>query len=227
MRANHAYSKGAAGIFCVAVLGLAGCGSLPVPSRPVVYDFGPGAVAPQASNRMAPLPALSLAEVEVGAALDTTAVLYRLNYSDSQQLRPYAQARWSMPPGQLVRQRIREQLGQRRPVLNPTDGLLTGRAGMTLRIELEEFSQLFDSADSSSGLVRLRATLGHVRPEGVVGVPGERLVAQRSFVVQRPASSADAAGGVRALTQATDAVIEEVDQWILQVQQAAATAAAR
>jgi len=35
-------------------------------------------------------------------------------------------------------------------------------------------------------------------------------------VVQRPATSADAAGGVRALTAATDAAIEELDQWLQQ-----------
>ena len=45
---------------------------------------------------------------------------------------------------------------------------------------------------------------------------GERLVGQRSIVVQRPANSADAPGGVRALTEATDAAIEEIEQWLLQ-----------
>jgi len=60
----------------------------------------------------------------------------------------------------------------------------------------------------------VRATLG----QGGEGV--ERLLAQRSFVVQRPATSADAPGGVRALTQATDALIEEMEVWLQQVEQA-------
>jgi cholesterol transport system auxiliary component len=34
--------------------------------------------------------------------------------------------------------------------------------------------------------------------------------------MQRPASSADAAGGVRALAAATDAAIVEIDQWVQQ-----------
>ncbi len=224
MIAVCAYSTWARWLFVPFFAGLTACTALQPAARPAVYDFGPGTLAPQAGTRMAPLPPLSLAEVEVGAALDSTAVLYRLAYSDGQQLRPYAQARWSMPPAQLLRQRLREQLGQHRPVLNPTDGLLAGRLGMTLRIELDEFSQWFETPSSSRGLVRLRATLGHVRPEGAPGIPGERLVAQRSFVVQSPASSADAAGGVRALAQASDAVIEEIEQWIAQVQ---ATAAAK
>jgi cholesterol transport system auxiliary component len=71
---------------------------------------------------------------------------------------------------------------------------------------------LFETPERSTALLRLRATLGQS------GNGSERLVAQRSFVLQRPASSADAAGGVRALTAATDAVIQEMVQWLEQVE---------
>ena len=85
---------------------------------------------------------------------------------------------------------------------------------MVLRVELEEFSQLFESPNQSSGLLRVRATLGQA------GTVGEKLLAQRSFVVTRPAASADAAGGVRALTAAADAAIGEIDAWVQQVEAA-------
>jgi len=178
--------------------------------RPVVYDFGPGAVSTAGASPLPALPALMLTEVEAPASLDSTAVLYRLAYSDAQQLRPYAQARWSMPPAQLLRQRLRETLGQQRVVLQPGEGVSSSAPSLTLRIALEEFSQLFASADTSAGLLRLRATLS----QGSGG--GERVLAQRSFVVQRDSASADAAGGVRALTAATDAVIADLDQWLRQ-----------
>ena len=181
--------------------------------RPVVYDFGPGAAVPvvaSPSPLSTALPALILAEVEVPASLDSTAVLYRLGYSDVQQLRPYAQARWSMAPAQLLRQRLRETLGQQRVVVQPGEGLPSSAPSLTLRIALEEFSQLFETADRSAGLLRLRATLS----QGSGGL--ERVVAQRSFVVQRDSATADAAGGVRALTGAADAVITELDQWLRQ-----------
>jgi cholesterol transport system auxiliary component len=193
-------------------LGLTACAQLQPQPRAVVYDFGPGAIAEVPGNRMAPLPTLVLADVETTAALDSTAVLYRLGYSDAQQLRPYAQARWSMAPAQLVRQRLREQLGQRRAVLQAAQGLAASRPSMTLYLELDEFSHWFETAERSSGLVRMRATLA--QPEGGI----ERLLAQRSFVVQRPASTADAAGGVRALTAATDALILEMEQWLQQIE---------
>jgi cholesterol transport system auxiliary component len=185
----------------------AGCASLPTPpARPAVYDFGPGGAAPSAPNPHS-LPAIALMQVEAPPALDGAAVLYRLAYADAQQLRPYMQARWSMPPAHLVRQRLVESLGSRRAVFNAGDG----EAPFALRVELLEFSHVFASAVASSGLVRLRATL----TEPAAGT--NRLVAQKVFVVQRPAASPDAAGGVRALAAATDGAIEEIDAWLRQL----------
>ena len=77
---------------------LAGCALPDKPARPALYDFGPGALSPVPTDRMAPLPALALAEIDANGLLDSTAVLYRLAYSDPHQLRPYAVARWSMSP---------------------------------------------------------------------------------------------------------------------------------
>ena len=190
---------------------LTGCALVDKPVRPAVYDFGPGPMASEAAQTAASLGVLALSEVDAGSALDNTAVLYRLAYTDAQQLLPYAQARWSMAPAQLVRQRLREVLGQRRTVLNPGDGNVTGgKPAQVLRIDLEEFSQLFDAPAHSSGLVRLRATL-------VQGsAAGDRLLGQRSFVLQRPAPTPDAAGGVRALTAATNAAVDEIEQWLSQ-----------
>ena len=192
-------------MFLLACL-LPGCSALPsAPVRPAVYDFGPGALTPSAKTNPG-LPPVVLQEVTAPPALDSAAVLYRLAYSDAQQLRPYAQARWSMRPAQLVRQRLRELLSLKRAVVNPGETSVP----LALRVELQEFSQLFDTAQNSSGLVRLRATLIAVK-DGA-----DRLVAQQVFVVQRPAASADAPGGVRALMAATDAAIEEIGAWLQQ-----------
>ena len=88
---------------------------------------------------------------------------------------------------------------------------------LQIRLELLEFSHYFSKPDVSVGLVKLRATLVEVTPTG------EKLISQRAIAVERPAASADAQGGVRALTQATDAAIAEIEQWLL----AAAPAAGR
>jgi cholesterol transport system auxiliary component len=148
-----------------------------------------------------------LQEVEAPPALDSAAVLYRLAYSDVQQLRPYSQARWSMPPAQLVRQLLRESLSLKRAVVNPGEGSVP----LALRVELQEFSQIFETAQKSSGLVRLRATLIESR-DGA-----DRLIAQQVFVAQRPAASADAPGGVRALQAATETAVEQIGAWLQQL----------
>ena len=207
------------GLMFLVALTLAACSALPdKPLRAALYDFGPGLLDTPPATRQAPLPPLALSDISTpGGALDNQAVLYRLAYADAQQLRPYSQARWSMPPAQLVRQRLRETLGRDRAVFNAGEGPALNRSAAlgppprTLQLQLEEFSHLFASPASSTGLVRLHATLVENTPSG------EKLLAQRYFTVQRPATSADAAGGVRALTAATDAAIGEISSWLQQI----------
>lgn len=214
--AARAHSVGMKSVFCLFFLGLTACSTFKAPARPQVYDFGPGTLVQVPTHRMAALAPLALSGVQAVGAVDSTAVLYRLLYSDAQQLRPYAQARWSMPPAELLRQRLREHLSQHRAVLNPADGVLAATPALTLRLDLDEFSQLFETPQRSHALVRLRATLA----QPVAG--GEKLVAQRSFVVQHPGASPDAPGGVHALTAAADAAILEIDQWVQQTTHAGA-----
>ncbi|MCL6456208.1 MAG: ABC transporter, partial [Ralstonia pickettii] len=74
----------------------------------------------------------------------------------------------------------------------------------SLRVELVDFSQVFDRPDASRGVVRLRATVSLAR--GVID--------QRVVQADAPAPSPDAAGGVAALTQASDKAIGEVLDWV-------------
>ncbi len=197
-------------------LALSACSTLvDKPSRPTVYDFGPGPVsAATVATTLAPL---VLGDIQANAALDTPAVLYRLSYANTQELRPYAQARWSTSPVQLVQQRLREVLGQRRSVLGMNDDVALARSQrplpepLLLRVELEEFSHVFSSPGESRGLLRLRATvLEH-------SALGDKLLAQRALVLQRPATTPDAAGGTQALAAAVDAAALEIDQWLAQI----------
>ena len=200
--AARAQCTGSRGVFLIYLCVLTGCAQPGASVRSAVYDFGPGAVsaAPASPARApAPLAPLLITEIESSPALDSTAVLYRLAYADAQQLQAYAHARWSMTPAQLLRQRLRDSPGSHRS--NPQPAL-------TLHLELEEFSQLFDTPTTSVGLLRLRASVTQTRPDG------EKWLAQRTFTVQRPAPSADAPGGVRALTAATDAAVRELDDWL-------------
>lgn len=240
-RAVSAISIRARGLFVVFFLTLSGC-TLPRPaSTPVVYDFGPGALQMPASTRIAPLPPIEITTPQASSALGGVAVLYRLGYADAQALQPYTLARWSMPPAQLIDQRLRAQLSLRRPVIvtgeilqakppqrsasiPPLTAVLPPpppvKPMLNLRLTLEEFSQLFSSPSQSSGLLRLRATLT------LRHASHDTLLAQRSFIVQHSAPSADASGGVRALTAATDQAISEIEQWLAQAAPSANNASA-
>lgn len=213
---RHVRSSVALG--CVLAV-LAGCGALPEkPARSTLYDFGPGLVAPAATATAPAAPTagspaiLALAEVESSARLEGTQVLYRLGYADVNELRPYGHARWSVAPTQLVQQRLRAALSANRTVLGTEESATLARTQgnrpNTLRVSLDEFTHYFESPSASVGLVRLRATL----VQGTAG--GDRVIAQRSFTAQRPAASADAAGGVKALAAASDAAIAAVVAWV-------------
>lgn len=191
---------------------LAACSALPdKPVRPTLYDFGP---VPAAEGRPgADAPALVLHDVEASGSLENNGILYRLGYTDANQLRPYALARWSAPPPRLVQQRLRERLGRERIVVDSSDAAGLARsaaARLVLRCALEEFSHYFESTTASRGELRLRCTV--LQGTGA----GERLLAQRSFAARQEASSADASGGVRALAAATDAVADEIAGWLRQ-----------
>lgn len=204
-RAVAAYLARPVAFFVLILAGvLSGCALPQRGPSPLLYDFGVRSPGATPAAPAAALPPLAIT-VQATPAFDGNAMLYRLAYADGQQLRAYTQARWAMPPAELVQQRLREGLSSQFTVLRPGED-----APRVLQLELEEFSQVFDATDKSSGQLRLRATVRQRLPSG------ERMMAQRTVVVKRPAPSADAAGGVRALSTATDAAVDELAQWLRQ-----------
>ncbi|MPM22267.1 hypothetical protein SDC9_68718 [bioreactor metagenome] len=201
----------------LAAVVLAGCGSiLPTPpQRADVYDFGPGlqqAADPQAQKPLAPIALGDFATT--GLPDGRTAVFYRLAYANAQVLNPYTLARWSQPPATLMQQAVRDRLSPQRAVIygdnNIDQQIKGGKSPTILRAELEEFSQVFSSEKDSVGLVRVRASLVDAHKAG------DELVAQHVFVAQRPATSANAAGGARALAEAAAQVADDIAKWVEQ-----------
>ena len=216
-----------------AALGLVACTSAPQ-GHPTVYDLGLATAPIQGPDNAAhpALPPLVLTDVEAPPVLDGTALLYRLAYHDAQQLRPYAQARWSMPPAYLLRQRLRQQLATHRFVASPADA---GAARLPLlRIELEEFSQVFEAPGQCHALLRIRATLSQAPLNALAQGPGSSpgllaaplapvpaLLFQTSSAQQLAFTPPDAPGGARARAEASDAVAAQLDAWLAQVSPAA------
>ncbi len=161
-----------------------------------VYDLGPGAGTLRDG-------------VEIGVALDvrmppwlvSPGVKYRLLYSGESRLREYGFARWAGMPDDLIEQRLSQQLG-----------LPTVRDGVSvpclLSIDIEQFGQIFSSTSESRGVIIGNARLLDKR---------RSLIASRQIKVERPAQTADAQGGVLALTAATEALAGEMGGWLDQL----------
>jgi cholesterol transport system auxiliary component len=167
-----------------------------------LYDFG-SSVNPVVPNGAAvAMPAVVVTDVTGNAAFDSERMFYRLNYSDPLQARSYANSRWSSTPLQMLTQRLKARVSQAGvKVLSATDA---SNGVPLLRIDLDDFTHTFDSATSSYGQVVLRASL----------FQGRTLIDQRTFNHKVNASSADAAGGARALAQATDALSADMIGWL-------------
>ena len=178
---------------------LAGCATNKA-AEPTVYDLG--SLGPAKTNGVATIAPITVADVTSAPWLDSQMMHFRLSYANDQQPRPYANSRWSMPPPQLLGQRIKARMAQAGvSVLSGSDGAINVAL---LRIEADDFTQRFDSPGSSDVHVAWRASLFN----------GRLLVAQKTFEQQRPAAGADAAGGARALAITTDALIGDMMTWL-------------
>jgi len=165
------------------------------------YDFGLPRPDKEANPRLQH--DLLVAGLTAPAWMDNTGIYYRLAYQDATRPQAYAQSRWVMPPAALLGQNLRASIARanKAAVFTPADGV---RADYTLRLELEEFSQVFDAADKSRAVLRLRASL----------VRNRVVVAQQGFSIARAAATPNAEGGVRALIAASDEAGNALIDWL-------------
>lgn len=135
---------------------MAACTGLPkVAPSYAVHDFGgPEPVAARSLG----FP-LRNVEVVVPPWLASTAMQYRLAYAQATRRQAYVESRWAAQPAQLV------ELALKRAIR-------TGEAGAggacRLRVELDEFAQVFDGEAVSRGVVEARAVLLAPRTDQII-----------------------------------------------------------
>jgi cholesterol transport system auxiliary component len=160
-------------------------------------DFGlpPSPATPE--PRLAGL----FAQVQVLAPswLEGTAIDYRLAYETPGELHGYALNHWVAPPAVLLAQRVQQRLAGAMERAPP------GLADLQLRVDLEEFTQVFDDPQSSHVALQARASLLDRRQRV--------LLATRRFDLQRPAPQASAAGAAAGLREAADDFARELLAW--------------
>ena len=188
---------------------LTGCAITTQNEKPVsVYDFG----LPQISSKNSTTDdqqhlsrSLLVAEAKSPVWLNNNTIQYRLAYRDPTQSYKYANSRWSASPATLLTHHIRNNISitTNNKVLSSTDSV---RADFILRLELEEFSQIFDAIDNSHVLIKLRASL--------INRSSRLLKAQHSFNIKLAAPTANAAGAVKALAKSSDKLTGELINWL-------------
>ena len=187
---------------------LGACVGVPRNTPPVaIYDFGlPAArlVADGSWSRLA-------LEVKSPPWFDSLNVDYRLAYEDPFKQREYAGSRWAGAPGILLAQRLRQQLGTVSVSGNTQSDCL-------LRVELQEFSQVFDSPQRSRGVLQGSVSLIDVK---------RQLVAERQLAIEKLAATADAQGGIDALVAAGSELGQKIADWLAGLEKASALKSCR
>ena len=184
------------------------CTLSPQLSEPVaIYDFGlqqtnANPIAKQSSTKT---PSLLLTEVASSIWLDNHAIHYRLAYHNATQRYSYANSRWAATPAALLTRQIgnRLMMDTDYKIVSANDGV---HAEYALHSVLEDFSQVFYSADESHAIIHLHISLIERRTRS--------LRAQRQFMIQKTASTADAVGAVHAMIEASNQLNDEIVDWL-------------
>jgi cholesterol transport system auxiliary component len=174
----------------IAAIAVTACSIAPTTAATTLYDFGP------TSGGGVLIATLITVRVQAPPWLNTTGIVYRLEYRDPARVASYRDSRWAASPAELLAERIRQQAsrGSRAP---HTAGL---------RVDVEEFCQAFSSPERSRAVVRARGAL--------VDLTSGRVLRHRAFAVEVDAESADAAGGAHALARAAQQMTESLLSWV-------------
>lgn len=156
------------------------------------YDLGPRAELRAGTPRLVPM----ALEVRAPLWFDSMGINYRLAYAEPARLREYSRARWAGPPAQLIQQRLARDLA-----LVPAG---QSQAACLLRLDIDEFSQVFVSSAASSAVLQSRVQWLD---------RGRNRLAERLVNIEKPAASSDSAGGVQAMTAAVAELSRRLQTW--------------
>lgn len=196
-------------LFMLSACLLPGCVAFNKSQSPIsIYDFGMQYAQPAKPMPQQPIQyrkSLLIADATAPSWLDNNAIHYRLLYHNPTQSYTYASSRWIAAPAALLTQQIRNRI-----VASTNEQVIkdnsTAKTDYALHIELEEFTQLFETTDVSHIVIGLRASL--------VERNTRRLLAQKDLSITEKTPTADAAGAVFALSSASNRLINELVDWL-------------
>lgn len=167
----------------VALALLAGCAGNAADSTPRTFDLGIAAPA-------AKFPALRVA-ARAFTPFDGVQMYYRLAWRDSSELASYALSNWSAPPAELLRRQVLRSAGE-------------GTGKCMLEVEVQEFTQVFTTKESSEVRIEARVSLSN----------GPARIASRGLTATEPNAGAEAVSGAAAMVRATERLMQELSGWV-------------
>lgn len=154
-----------------------------------VYDLEARAAGPQTAVAL-----LERIEVRAPSWLADTSMQYRLAAEPGRR-HGFADSRWAGPPAELL-----EGVLKRR--------LLAAAGQCRLRLDLEEFVQVFDASGDS----RVRLALG----ASLLPARGGSALLVRHFELEQPAGR-NAAAGAAAFTELSEGLAGAIAQWLIEI----------
>jgi len=176
---------------------LAACGGNVRMAEPVRYDFGNLAIKGAEAVSASRLP-LAAIEVQTASWLAGPAMHFRLAYAEPLRRQSYGESRWAAAPGELL-----EAFLKRRMVFGQSDFSGTG---CRLQLVLDELEQRFDDPQKSSLVLEAHALL---RP-----LQGSEILSRRVFLIDKPATAANAGAGAAAAREAVQALAADLGGWL-------------
>jgi cholesterol transport system auxiliary component len=175
---------------------LAACAGGPPPQSSQVYYDVPGEPA------ALPAPLRSLDVIPV-SWLAGNSMYYRLAYADGGRREHYADTRWTAQPSELLAVRLQRSL------MGSTESDVVASNNVTLcrlRLDIDDFVQVFDTQSSSRLVFEGRASL----------YGAQQVVLKRRLVNLSQPAGADARSGAAASGPLADALSRELQAWIKQ-----------
>lgn len=155
------------------------------------YDFG----LPNSDSRVEKITSKILIQDPLATeSLNHNKIRYRLNYQNPTRVFFYGESRWTSTPPALLAGKLRTMVNVAKNPLN-----------CSLKLKIEAFDHVFQTASASEGVVQLSALVVEQKTRAIVA---SQLITERAV-----ASAPTAQGGVAALRQASETALIKAVEW--------------
>lgn len=184
----------------VFILLLAGCSTTtPAVNEYTVFPFYAHQNSPTGRDSLS----LKLMPTKSIASLASKKIYYLY---DGGQTGAYLYSRWSDTPANMIERCLSFSLQNRNLFKALLPAASSASADMTLESDLHAFYHRFHEDGTNEGYIDITYRL--------IESKNKHVIASKRFVITSPASSADASGGVSALSDATRRLCDESASWL-------------